>query len=320
MLRPASREEVRAIALPLYLLLNSAHKQKDDFDIVLAGALSIVANLAYCAIGAEERERRIRAKLVPCQLYERLLLGESFDFVQRMSEGLDFAGTTVVRTKFFVAIIVPAGEMIIVGIRGTQFAYDWLLNLQATKRVGQNEVHYHSGFYKEADKLWELLRIDLQRRFGTWRRAGRPNLYFTGHSLGGAIAAILNQQTEFPPAIGCYTFGAPRICAQQDANSVRQPFAMRRDLDVVPHCPPLSLNFAEYTRQKDVDGTPYVSANALEFYFFLRWLGTMAIYSFPEHHSMERYVQEVVGNAVRDHRVEEYWNRPGSSHRENWPF
>jgi hypothetical protein len=101
MLRTVPQEEIRKVASPLWLLLNQTlwPGNRGEFDVIKNGASSIVAHLAYCAIGTDEREGRNRATVVPCRVYQDLLSGEDVDFVETL-RSIDFADVEVVRTKF----------------------------------------------------------------------------------------------------------------------------------------------------------------------------------------------------------------------------
>src|SRR6266852_10004752 len=124
MLRNAARDEIQKVAAPLWLLINQTRwpSNAGEFDIIKNGASAVVAHLAYCAIGADEKERRNRAKVIPCRVYQDLVLGEDFDLIEILRRGpADLQNVEVVRTKLFVAIIVPAHEVLLIGVRGTQF-------------------------------------------------------------------------------------------------------------------------------------------------------------------------------------------------------
>lgn len=192
MLREAAREEVRKVAGPLFLLLKAALNSGDfdRFNIARSAVCSIVAHLAYCAIGADEKERRNRAKVVPCLLFQELLAAEDFDFVEAV-RSLDI-DVDVVRTRKFVAIIVYYSELFLIGVRETQLAYDWLINLNVGKDIDRTGGRFHRGFLQEADELEVALQKRLHSR--NWNRVNfrKCRIWFAGHSLGGAIAAILN--------------------------------------------------------------------------------------------------------------------------------
>jgi len=179
--------------------LNQTHwpGSAGQFDPIKNGASAIVAHLAYCAIGADEREHRIRAKVVPCRVYQELVRGADFDFAAMLRRA-DFISVEVVRTRFFVAIIIPVRNMLLIGVRGTQFAYDWVINLKIARVRDRLGEHFHAGFMREAERLADELFP---------RIVGQP-VYFAGHSLGGAVAAVMSNWTAVE---ACYVFGAPRI-------------------------------------------------------------------------------------------------------------
>ncbi len=91
MLQSLPREEVRLVGGPLWLLINESHWPDDPgrFNITRNAASSILAHLAYCAIGEDERDDHSRARLVPCEVFQRLVVGEEFDFVDVL-DGPDF--------------------------------------------------------------------------------------------------------------------------------------------------------------------------------------------------------------------------------------
>ena len=171
----------------------------------------------------------------------------------------------IIRTKYFVAILIPVRkDRLFIGIRGTQFAYDWLINVNIAKAKDRASGEYfHVGFLREAEEL----ELALQQRM-TSRYADRDS-YVAGHSLGGAIGALINR---WQPIKGCYIFGTPRIGNVSRLGRLFEPFAMRRHLDVIPHCPPAAFRYANFKSQIAPDGQPFTEADGLELYFFASWL------------------------------------------------
>jgi hypothetical protein len=306
MLRTASEAEVRKVAAPLRLVINQATwpGNPGEFDLLKNGACSVVAHLAYCAIGADERERRIRAKVIPCRVYQELLAGADFDLIATLGRD-DFANVEVVRTKFFVAIIIPVRELLLIGVRGTQFAYDWLINARIAKARDRNDNFFHVGFLREGEEL----AAELALRLGSRQAIGQGNLgvYFAGHSLGGAVAAVMSNWIDVD---GCYMFGAPRISNSNQLKWRWGPFATRRYLDIVPHCPPSGFNFVDFYNEKATNGDRFVAANRVERYFFASWLFSLAINQYPKNHSMERYRLEVLETVEEDTRIKPNWRFP----------
>lgn len=106
---------------------------------------------------------------------------------------------------------------------------------------------------------------------------------------------------------GSYTYGSPRVCSAAAMRAVRQPFAIRRSLDIVPHCPPSLLNYANFKTELDPAGARFRSADRLEMYFFLCWIFSLVIGSFLENHSMERYRAEVLDAVRQQPSVKRHW-------------
>ena len=115
---------------------------------------------------------------------------------------------------------------IVVAFRGTDEGKDWLDNLDA-----EHTNDWHKGFQKHYDKLsLEWLRI-------LHDNPSKP-VYFTGHSLGGAVAVIAACEMVF--SSGCITFGAPRVMwkgSQVDKQFNFPMLRVTRAADPVPHLP-----------------------------------------------------------------------------------
>ena len=155
--------------------------------------------------------------------------------------------------------------------------------------------YFHLGFMREARKLATALEDHLRGRY-----SGRAT-YLAGHSLGGAVAALINRWQPFE---GCYTFGSPRIGSVSRLGYEFEPFAMRRNLDVIPHCPPAAFRYADFPKQIAPDGKPFQPADAVELYLFGSWLFQLSLGHFPEHHAIERYRLELLDALKLDQRIE----------------
>lgn len=145
--------------------------------------------------------------------------------------------------------LIDESRLIIVSIRGTQSQSlsDWTVNTTATaiKPVGfldDEENACHAGFMRVAKAMVSHVATQLQQ-YTALPEGERPMLLFTGHSAGGAIAAMLYSHmvsttiesdltslTNHFSQINCMTFGAP---------PVSQAPLLRRD-----HTPGVFLAFA----------------------------------------------------------------------------
>ncbi|KAF2807479.1 alpha/beta-hydrolase [Mytilinidion resinicola] len=124
--------------------------------------------------------------------------------------------------------LIDDSRVVIVSIRGTQFRSlsDWAVNKAATaaKPVGfldDEENACHAGFLQVTKAMVGQVAAQLQQHPAS---SARPSLLFTGHSAGGAVAAILYSHmlstsvhsdltalaSQFH-SINCVTFGAPPL-------------------------------------------------------------------------------------------------------------
>mmetsp|Transcript_44241 Transcript_44241/g.90288 ORF Transcript_44241/g.90288 Transcript_44241/m.90288 type:complete len:311 (-) Transcript_44241:194-1126(-) len=114
------------------------------------------------------------------------------------------------------------------------------------RRKGRRRCMVHSGFYDD----WKSVQDDVYHAIDQIL-ADHPSaeVWVTGHSLGGALAALCAlalRTSHLPPSshVGLYTFGQPRVGNVDFAQffSEKLPGAIRvvHQDDVVPHLPPKS--------------------------------------------------------------------------------
>ncbi len=312
-LRTATQADLARLVAPLWLLINGCDWGKPDrFEHLKCAVLGLVSELAYCSPTEEEKENPHRARLVPCMLYQMLIARETID-VTAIVANADFQNVGLVGTRRFTALIIPAAGRIFIGIRGTQFAYDWLINLAATKKRAQLSNGYaklHTGFLSETRELADRLTEHLDKLSPTREYQPTSSIYLGGHSLGGAIASILNSMSWAPPPFtveGCYVFGAPRIASASTQIRLRQPFATRRPLDIVPCVPPTIIGYGNFTHQSHTNGSAYTVDDQPAFFSFAQWFIARAFRRFPRNHSMDRYCHEILLKASEHPNVQPLW-------------
>ncbi len=125
----------------------------------------------------------------------------------------------------------------IVACRGTEPNQwnDIRADLDAVSVVAETAGRVHRGFKSETDELWPRIEQALESN-------ERP-VWFVGHSLGGAMAAIcagrckLSKISSNPRAV--FTFGAPRIGNKRYVNHIRlEHYRWVNNNDIVPRVPP----------------------------------------------------------------------------------
>ncbi|MEO1495759.1 MAG: lipase family protein [Planctomycetota bacterium] len=130
----------------------------------------------------------------------------------------------------------------IVCCRGTE-PHEWndiKADLDAVTDVAETVGRVHRGFKREVDDLWPRLEQALV--------SNTRVLWFTGHSLGGAMTAIcagrcfLSHIRSAPEAV--FTYGAPRVGNERYVNNVKLAYyRWVNNNDIVPRVPPRFLGY-----------------------------------------------------------------------------
>ncbi|MBI1791157.1 MAG: lipase family protein [Acidobacteria bacterium] len=139
-------------------------------------------------------------------------------------------------------------RLVLAVFRGTDQLEDWGINLNAAPerpRAASIRGELHSGFYESLLKVWD------SRVAPALRDRGVRKVWITGHSLGGALAALAAAQAEMVegvPVQGLYTYGQPRVgnkAFMDQFNGVLGSRAFRyvNDKDVVPRVPLLAMGY-----------------------------------------------------------------------------
>ncbi|MFE5921546.1 lipase family protein [Streptomyces sp. NPDC056468] len=136
-------------------------------------------------------------------------------------------------------------HMIITAFRGTEPAdiRDWLTDATTPPRPGPAGTgHVHHGFAEALDSVFPKVKETLAEFHDNGQ-----TLWFTGHSLGGALAMLAGCRLymEDPELLadGVYTYGQPRTCDRLLATSCNKAFKNRlfrfvNNNDIVPQLPP----------------------------------------------------------------------------------
>jgi triacylglycerol lipase len=140
------------------------------------------------------------------------------------------------------AYIFANDDDAVVTCRGTQ-PDDWndlKADLDLQRAAAETAGWVHRGFKQEVDDLWPRLEQALVNNSRT--------LWFTGHSLGGAMAAICSGRCKLsyiksnPRAL--FTFGSPRIGSGRYVNHVQmEAYRWVNNNDIVTRIPPAWLGY-----------------------------------------------------------------------------
>lgn len=194
----------------------------------------------------------------------------------------------------------------IVVCRGTE-PHEWndiKADVDALSVVGETVGRVHRGFKREVDDLWPRLEKSL-------RENDKP-LYFTGHSLGGAMATIsagrckLSEVSSNPEAL--FTFGSPRVGNRRYINFVKlQHYRWVNNNDIVCRVPPPWLGYSHAGRELYFNAfgrlrtyTPFRRLRD-RIHGFLMALRKWQIDHLADH-AIDRYI-ESIQRAIEDERI-----------------
>lgn len=207
---------------------------KDDKNWNKGYVMACFSELVYLRMSKYEVPGRDRYKVIPSSALRFLLEHNIQIKIERLLRGAaDIPSATAEAGRIvFGTFVFP--QFTIIAIRGTMmWLQDWLTDLD-DRRLRVGDFMYHSGFYSEANGALK----DIAAAAPT----DRP-IYFTGHSLGGALASLLphvwpGKQRLMTP----YTFASPRIGNDKVAE-VTPSYGYVRASDPVPHLPPRASGF-----------------------------------------------------------------------------
>ncbi len=162
------------------------------------------------------------------------------------------------------AFVMCDNNLILVAFRGTEPVKlrDWMTDIDLALTpfpCGRGRVH--AGFWRALSYVWtDLLEIIRQEQ------TTGQSLWFTGHSLGGALATLATARLRLEydkPVNGLYTFGQPRVGDRDFAMYFNQDFKSRafryvNNNDVVTRVPTRKMDYSHigtflyYTEKGDL--------------------------------------------------------------------
>ena len=195
----------------------------------------------------------------------------------------------------------------IITCRGTE-PNEWndiRADLNAMTDLAETIGRVHRGFKREVDDLWPRLEQALVTNERT--------LWFTGHSLGGAMAAICAGRCKLSHIAsnpeGVFTYGSPRVGNRRYVNYVRLPFyRWVNNNDIVPRVPPPWLGYRHAGMEIYLDRNGKISnARGLmrardRFWGFWRTLRRFRVDHFSDH-LMSEYIRAIKNAADEEQQA-----------------
>lgn len=296
-------------ARDLWQNINSVDWHEPGFDLRKALACVLFSEMTYRRIPRFELKDANRVSVVPCSAYQEAVKGGRILDFNEFLKSLDLGEFFVVERRYAVVVGVHTRNVIVVAIRGTKYLYDWLINLNArryTHEGAAGKVHLHRGFYRAMSACFEPVSLEL-RKF--MRNNSEPTpIYITGHSLGGAMAAIMHAlwgmavPGEYVSeglvanrvrSYSSYTFGMPRYGSVRAVETLRTPYHLYDEVDIVPAVPPRWLGYENCTSEFMLNGIALESMHCRETLRFSKWISRLISGRGIENHNIENYREKI---------------------------
>ena len=144
------------------------------------------------------------------------------------------------------AAVVEHEDFLCMAFRGTNEGQDWIDNLDAFA-IDALFGQFHRGFWKSVEDVWH----PMDARCRELQHKRRRPVFFTGHSLGGAMATIAAAKYihEDKPFTGVYTFGQPRAMTRATARVFNMEckerfFRFHNNNDIVTRVPARLMGYS----------------------------------------------------------------------------
>lgn len=151
---------------------------------------------------------------------------------QEVLEGVGLSEDFVRHELAQCSLVKPrvGGSYRIVVFRGSHDLRDWLTNFTVEPVVCSTGGKAHEGFLNALNSVWEKLSELLGE--------DDSSIFFTGHSLGGALATLAAAMYE--KRCQLYTFGSPLVGDEEFSAALRNAASYRivNNRDIVTTVPP----------------------------------------------------------------------------------
>jgi triacylglycerol lipase len=196
---------------------------------------------------------------------------------------------------------------LVIACRGTQPSEfnDLKADLKALPVMAETVGRVHIGFKTEVDDLWPMIEEDINRKTNVTK-----TLWFTGHSLGAAMATIMasraKHNVELNDPVELFTYGSPRVGWRMYCNSLNViHHRWKNNNDIVTTVPLAVMGFKHHGTQHYINayGNVRKPTGWQMFKDRLRgmWMGIKKgkIDNFGDH-SMVEYIKHIEADSQTD--------------------
>lgn len=257
-----------------------------SFSLVKAHVCAELSAIVYEDVQEYELKKASRIHLFASEAYRNIIKsGKPNNVLDSLVEGEFQEQFFVVRGRYTVILGTILRDVVILTVRGTVFRklWDWKANVDARKYyVSQNiQLHlldyestgfedffFHRGFFESIVPHFGSIADAIKKRM---TNDDELTIVWTGHSLGGAMAAIGNAVSaswlinsrlseRLPGNIaGAYTFGMPRYCGLGAICCFAGPHHIYLARDLVPTVPLRRMRFADCSREYELTNSGIVA-------------------------------------------------------------
>lgn len=238
-----------------------------------------LSSIVYEDVQEYELKKSSRIHLFASESYRKIVSsGKSNSVFSTLGEiNLD-ARFFVVRGRYALVFGTCFDNVVILSVRGTVFRnlWDWKANVDSRKfhvravdnyhlfdygLVSFDDQFFHKGFFESIVPQFASISDAIKTHANS---KNDIKIVWTGHSLGGAMAAIGNaihhsQSTrvvlakDLPRhAVSSYTFGMPRYCGLGGVCAFASPYHIYKKDDLIPTVPLRKMGFSDCSREYEL--------------------------------------------------------------------
>ena len=160
----------------------------------------------------------------------------------------------LINTLYSEALVADSASLLMIAVRGTDEWEEWFNNFFVGPRhnlydlVADKSIHVHAGFESRTYRLLEKLNDTFAQESLISKATTKKRVLLTGHSVGGAVAALIAFWTtaKYRLPTTLYGFGTPRVGDETLYNELDRlcgtAVFYEHLMDVVPYFPPHYLN------------------------------------------------------------------------------
>lgn len=270
-------------------ILNRAFQEDwgdESFSLKKAHVCAELSSIVYEDVQEYELKKASRIHLFASDTYRnRIKSSRAVSILNSLEEGNFDARFFVIRGRYALILGTCFRDVVILAVRGTVFRrlWDWKANVDAEKYyirgsanfhpfeswvAGFDDPFFHRGFFESIVPQFASIADKIKDCMASWSEL---KIAWTGHSLGGAMAAIGNAFYNSPIAricfpeempgsvVGAYTFGMPRYCGLGGICCFAGPHHIYTKRDIVPTVPLRRMGFVDCCREYEITDTGIVA-------------------------------------------------------------